>query len=402
MPGGASDKSNCFHAMKIRSENDEKMNNDIRYKCATQPAYRQADDAQLKYKSQVQKKTNRQELSILANTYIMRRFLIKILTKPVTWLANKFSSRPSLERVLTALTGLYEDSKKNPGKKVMVTDVDISNARYIIFSDQHKGAKNGSDDFMACEGTYMAALEYYYKQHFHFISLGDEEELWENMVWAVKAKNKESTALQKKFLLEQRFTKVYGNHDLFWNNDPFAGMHLKSMYEENVKIYEAVLLNLKKENQTLPILLTHGHQGDGQSDGNWFSSWFVSHIWAPLQSYLYLNPNIPSASDELKTAHNLFMYQWSEKENNPVLITGHTHQPVFASLTHLERLYKSLDAARQNGDLSSAEKLNKTIRFKQNEYDYVIGNYKKMKPYYFNTGCCCFADGDITGIEIVG
>ena len=23
-----------------------------------------------------------------------------------------------------------------------------------------------------------------------------------------------------------------------------------------------------------------------------------------------------------------------------------------------------------------------------------------MKPSYFNTGCCCFSNGDITGIEI--
>jgi hypothetical protein len=23
-----------------------------------------------------------------------------------------------------------------------------------------------------------------------------------------------------------------------------------------------------------------------------------------------------------------------------------------------------------------------------------------MKPVYFNTGCCCFSDGDMTGIEI--
>ena len=25
-----------------------------------------------------------------------------------------------------------------------------------------------------------------------------------------------------------------------------------------------------------------------------------------------------------------------------------------------------------------------------------------MKPSYFNSGCCCFDDGDITGIEIEG
>ena len=27
-------------------------------------------------------------------------------------------------------------------------------------------------------------------------------------------------------------------------------------------------------------------------------------------------------------------------------------------------------------------------------------DYRNMNPFYFNTGCCCFSDGDITGIEI--
>jgi hypothetical protein len=94
------------------------------------------------------------------------------------------------------------------------------------------------------------------------------------------------------------------------------------------------------------------------------------------------------------------MYQWSEQEHNPVLVTGHTHQPVFASLTHLERLYKNLDDARRGNDETVITKLNKEIHFKQHEYDFVIGNYANMKPYYFNSGCCCFVDGDITGIEI--
>lgn len=330
----------------------------------------------------------------------MRRFLQKILTRPVTWLANKFSSSPNLERVHAALGALYEEGKKNNSTKVLVKNTDINAARFIIFSDQHKGAKNGSDDFMVCELNYMTALQYYLDNGFHFISLGDEEELWENTVWPVKAKNKESTALQRKFFRQQRYTKVYGNHDVFWNNDPFAGLHLQSMYRGTVKIYEAVLLNIKNGDKILPILLTHGHQGDGQSDGNWFSAWFVSRIWAPLQSFLQLNPNTPSAIDELKTLHNLFMYQWSEKEQNPVLITGHTHQPVFASLTHLERLYKNLDAAKHTNDKALIEELGREIKFKQNEFEYVVGNYTKTKPYYFNTGCCCFVDGDITGIEI--
>ena len=94
------------------------------------------------------------------------------------------------------------------------------------------------------------------------------------------------------------------------------------------------------------------------------------------------------------------MYEWSKLENNPVLITGHTHQPVFASLTHLEHLYKQLMEARQNNNEPAIAKLNKEIQFRQQEYDFVSGNYINMKPFYFNTGCCCFSDGDITGIEL--
>lgn len=44
------------------------------------------------------------------------------------------------------------------------------------------------------------------------------------------------------------------------------------------------------------------------------------------------------------------MYEWSAAQKNLLLITGHTHQPVFASLTHLERLYKQLLIAQQEKD----------------------------------------------------
>ena len=56
--------------------------------------------------------------------------------------------------------------------------------------------------------------------------------------------------------------------------------------------------------------------------------------------------------------------------------------------------------ARENKDETATEKLNAEIQFRQQEYDYVSGNYINMKPFYFNTGCCCFSDGDITGIEL--
>ncbi len=330
----------------------------------------------------------------------MRRFLQIILTKPVIWLANKFSSSPDMERVHTALTKLYYHILENDGKKGVVIPADFTKDKFILFSDQHKGAKNGSDDFAHAEPNYLAALEYYYNNHFHFISLGDSEELWENLVWPVMSKNKTSSEAEKKFVAANRFTKVFGNHDLFWNNDPFAAIHLKNMYGAAVKVYEGVVLQTSYEGHATNIFLTHGHQGDGQSDANPISAWFVSRIWAPFQSFLRINPNTPAYKTEMKTTHNRFMYEWSKLESNPVLITGHTHQPVFASLTHLERLYKQLITAEKNNEQQEITRLKNEIGFRQKTYNYVQSNYMNMKPFYFNTGCCCFTDGDITGIEI--
>lgn len=330
----------------------------------------------------------------------MRRFLQHILLKPVMWLAHKFESKPNQERVHTALTKLYNHILENPGKKGLVLELNSATDKFIIFSDQHKGAKNGSDDFMQAEPNYLAALDYYHQSNFFFISLGDSEELWENTFWPVKKNNEITTAAEIKFLKEKRFIKIFGNHDVFWNNDPFAPLQLFTMYHERLKVYEAVILKARFNNKELNLFLTHGHQGDGQSDSNPFSAWFVGRVWAPLQSFLHLNPNIPSANTELKTAHNRFMYEWSKQEKNPLLITGHTHQPVFASLTQLENLYRKMIDARQRKDEEAVAKLNKELQFRQVDYDFVNTNYKEMKPYYFNTGCCCFSDGDITGIEL--
>lgn len=332
----------------------------------------------------------------------MRRFFQRLLTKPVLWLVRRFESKPDMNRVHKALTDLYNHILTNPGKKGVLINLDVEHDKIIIFSDQHKGTRNGSDDFIPAESNYLTALNYYNQLQFHFISLGDSEELWENTIWPVLAKNKSTFDAEKKFADADRFTKVFGNHDLFWNNDPFAKLHLLSMYGKAVKVYEAVVLQTNYNGKETNLFLTHGHQGDGQSDSNPFSEWVISAIWAPLQSYLNMNPNTPANNREMKTKHNQFMYAWSMQPQNPVLVTGHTHQPVFASLTHLEKLYKAQIIAEKENDTSALEKIKKEIEFRQHEYDYVQANYMNNKPFYFNTGCCCFSDGDITGIELAG
>jgi hypothetical protein len=93
----------------------------------------------------------------------------------------------------------------------------------------------------------------------------------------------------------------------------------------------------------------------------------------PIQRYLRININAPSKDYTLRNEHNQIMHEWSSLRDNLLLITGHTHQPVFAS----GRYFKHPETK-------------------------IKTNAAEIKPCYFNAGCCCFSDGDITGIEISG
>lgn len=333
----------------------------------------------------------------------MKKILRFLLRKPVLWVANRVSSAPDQQNVFASLTTLYEQSVDQPGHKSgSMFAFDMKSQSVIIFSDQHKGARDGSDDFALAELNYHTALDYYNGRNFFFVNLGDCEELWENTIFSVMKHNKKTFAKEKQFVDRNAYCKIIGNHDLFWKNDPFAQRFIKKMYGRELKIFESIVLRMQLEHQWLDIFCTHGHQGDKQSDGNAFSKWFVSNVWGPLQSFLEINTNSPSTNTELKTLHNEMMYQWAIKRAGVMLITGHTHQPVFRSLTHLERLYLSLEEAQQVHDQASITKIEAEIPRRKREYNFVNHSFRNMDPSYFNTGCCCFEDGTITGIEIDG
>ena len=328
----------------------------------------------------------------------MRKFLQRLLSTWIIRMSNKFSSRPNRRRIHDALSKLFKTIVNEPGKRGLIFEITETD-KFIILSDQHKGARDDADDFALAEKNYLKALAHYDVNGFHYINLGDSEELWKNLMESVIRHNKNTFEAEKAFVNKEKFTKIFGNHDLYWDNDPLAGFNLSRIYGKKVPIYEGAILRMPLGHAKLDIFLTHGHQGDLQSDGNWFSKWFVSTIWAPLQAYLQINPNTPAYDNQLKTAHNIMMYSWVAGQKNKVLITGHTHQPVFASLTHLERIYIKLKQAKSNNNQNVIASLNAEL-VKQSKADDKVPRFRKYKPNYFNSGCCCFSDGDITGIEI--
>jgi hypothetical protein len=140
-------------------------------------------------------------------------------------------------------------------------------------------------------------------------------------------------------------------------------------------VYEGILLKLGGLDKPLNIFLTHGHQGDLMSDNNRLSTWLVAHVWMPVQRFLRININSASKDFSLRNLHNKMMYEWSSQQSGLVLVTGHTHSPVFASGRYYDHVSNRINVNEKREDLD---------------------------PSYFNSGCCCFDDGDITGIEIEG
>ena len=301
----------------------------------------------------------------------MRKFLLYLLKRPLLWIVNRFSAAPKKEIVFKSLSELYALSEDDKSDRMKVLSADAHAVKFIIFSDQHKGDKSRADDFKTCETNYVAALEYYRENNFSFIALGDCEELWKFPAERILSANESALKAESAFQPDN-FYKTFGNHDLIWKNKADVFLLLQKYFPLPLQLYEGVMLRLKIAEKSLNIFLTHGHQGDLMSDNNAVSTWIVAHLWVPLQRYLRININTPSDDYSLRNKHNILMSEWSSAQENLILVTGHTHVPVFASGRYYDHPSNKIPGKEQH----------------------------LLKPSYFNSGCCCFDDGDITGIEI--
>lgn len=317
----------------------------------------------------------------------------------MTRLAQKLSSAPHKEAVFKSLSSLLTRMYANK-KNDSIISFDPRKSRFIIFSDQHRGKRDLADDFRLAEKNYQTALDYYFEQGYTLVCLGDCEELWENEPKPLMKYNEAVLQKEVNFLNDGRYYRMFGNHDLEWNYEFPRSLYLKPMFGDKLKVCEALIMQTVHNNETYSIFLTHGHQGDKRSDGNGFSKWVVAAIWTPIQRFLDVNIDTVSDSIELVDKHNIIMYQWSATQKNLVFISGHTHKPVFASMDHVERLTLQIENAKTAGDAAIIASLQAELDKRKAEYAGKQFIKTMAIPSYFNTGCCCFFDGDITGIEI--
>lgn len=287
---------------------------------------------------------------------------------------------------------------------------DVTTDKWVVFSDHHKGKRDGADDFVQCERAYNAALGYYLEKGYTLIILGDGEELWECSPKDVMKAYKTLFELENQFHKLGRYRRYFGNHDSDWQRRGQVNEHLKPIFGENLKVGEALRVRVHISGMDLgELFFIHGHQGTLESDQySWLSRIAVRNGWAVLQRIagklgIKVKSTTPAKDFELRQQHNIAMYNWAVKKSGLVLIAGHTHRPVFKSKNKLAILEDQLAEARKTGATDVVAELRAQLEAARvQDFGQPSGEraVEQQRPCYFNTGCCSFSDGDVTAIEI--
>ena len=220
------------------------------------------------------------------------------------------------------------------------------NSKIVFFSDLHKGDNSYADDFAHNMEIYIYAIRKYYDENYTYIELGDGIELWENYTFEPIYKAHKSTfELLKLFYNDDRLHMLWGNHDMIFG-DPLTVEKMlykvftpKNIQQKerlfNLEYHESMLLQI--ENTNKKIFLIHGHQADWLNYRFWkVSRFFVRYFWMPLQKWF----NVKDPTSPAKNYKNLVKIErklkdWMLKNNNQMVIAGHTHRPRFPDANEL-------------------------------------------------------------------
>lgn len=213
-------------------------------------------------------------------------------------------------------------------------------SRYVLFSDCHRGRGNSNDNFLKNQHLYFAALKHYYQTGFTYIELGDGDELWENrcLKQIIEVHN-DIFRLLTCFYEQRRLYMLYGNHDMVKKYEKFRTNACSSFYDTNVQSTQPLFPNmpyysgliLKDCHGSHDLYLTHGHQADPLNSVFWrLARFLVRYVWNPLEHFGVLDPTSAAKNYTLKDKTERRLSQWAKQENK-LLITGHTHRPRLGS-----------------------------------------------------------------------
>lgn len=258
-------------------------------------------------------------------------------------------------------------------------------SKYVLFSDCHRGTGRAGDNYLKNEYLYLASMKHYFSKEFTYLELGDGDELWENRSLShIKEMHYESFDIMAKYYRKGRFYSIYGNHDMVKKNVSYTKKHCSTYYCDSkmchcplfpdIQFYPGIILSdtcCKKD-----IYLTHGHQTDLLNSTFWrLSRFLVRYVWRPMESLGIPDPTSAAKNNTKKKKAEKKLTHWA-KQNNLILITGHTHRPMIGTK---DSPYCNTGSCVSSAGLTCIEIENRcitlvkwTVRTKQNQALYAV------------------------------
>lgn len=199
-------------------------------------------------------------------------------------------------------------------KRALKMDFDDT-SKYIFFSDQHRGDDSASDEFQRNQKLFIAALEYYYKNGYTYVEVGDGDELWEHKEFRhIRIAHTDVFTTMKKFYDDNRMIMLYGNHNMRLRNQDYVAKNYYYYYDEykekNVELFqglvpvEALVLRYTKNGQH--IFVVHGHQGDAANDQFWIPTMLsVRYFWRYIHLIGFKDPASPAKNQTTRNKQKI-------------------------------------------------------------------------------------------------
>ena len=277
-----------------------------------------------------------------------------------------------------------------------------ADSRYLFLSDLHMGDGGPRDDLAPNGGLVAAVLARWYLERGYVLVLnGDIEDLSKFKLKEIRRAWAPLYALFDSFAAQGRLRKIVGNHDLA----------LLRRDDQPYELLHALVLDWRGRK----IFAFHGHEASKLFVKHaYLSDFVVRYLAKPLK---IRNTSISKDSKyRFKTERRIYK---ASKRLGLVSITGHTHRPLFESLSKYDSLRWSIEALLRDyasAPLGSelrerAPSLIATYRAelerlgrKERRYGLSRGLYEDgslLIPCLFNSGCATGKNG-ITAIEIEG
>ncbi len=300
----------------------------------------------------------------------------------------KYKKHPYLERLL---------------KKARSINLDPS-SKVLILSDLHMGNGGRRDEFRRNAELVKTMLEgYYLPEKYSLVLNGDIEELFKFSLESIVSKWGDLYDLFLKFEQNGFFWKTYGNHDA------------ELLEEKEYRLASSMVESLKFHFGKETLLLFHGHQA---SVLLWETYPMVSRAIVLFIRYIAKPVGIRNFSTSYNSTRRFAIeksiYEFSNNAKI-VSIIGHTHRPLFESLSKVDFLNYRIEELCRAYPAADDEKralIERKIAALKIELDacYEQGNKIGLRsglynnitiPSIFNSGCA-IGKRSITALEIEG